>query len=106
IKANPANKKGSLTIIAGPMFAGKTEELLRQVRRAQYAQKEILIFKPSLDNRYSATEITSHINNKTVATIISKSKEIYTYLKKQPKTEVIFLDELHFFDPKIIKVLN
>ncbi|CAJ0836271.1 2044_t:CDS:2 [Entrophospora sp. SA101] len=105
-KASSPNKKGNLTIITGPMFAGKTEELLRQIRRAQYAQKEILIFKPSLDNRYSATEITSHLNNKITATIVSKSKEIYTYLKKQPKTEIIFLDELHFFDQKVVKVLN
>ncbi|CAH1764174.1 23392_t:CDS:1 [Entrophospora sp. SA101] len=105
-RENLVNKKGSLTIITGPMFAGKTEELLRQIRRVQYAQKEILIFKSSLDNRYSATEITSHINNKTAATIISKSKEIHTHLKKKPKTKVIFLDELHFFDPKIVKTLN
>jgi thymidine kinase len=105
-KTNPVDKKGNLTIITGPMFAGKTEELLRQIRRAQYAQKEVLIFKSSLDNRYSETEITSHINNKTTAIIISKSKEIYTHLKKKPKTEIIFLDELHFFDPKIVKTLN
>ncbi|RHZ36077.1 thymidine kinase [endosymbiont GvMRE of Glomus versiforme] len=106
VKSSPPNKKGKLTIITGPMFAGKTEELLRQIRRAQYAQKKIIIFKPSLDNRYSETEITSHINNKITAIVISKGEEIRAHLKKKPKTEIIFLDELHFFDPEIVKVLN
>ncbi|RHZ37464.1 thymidine kinase [endosymbiont GvMRE of Glomus versiforme] len=107
-KSNSPSKKGKLTIITGPMFAGKTEELLRQIRRAQYAQKKIVIFKPSLDNRYSETEITSHINNKITAIVINKGEEteIRTYLKKKPETEIIFLDELHFFDQEIVKILN
>lgn len=103
-----SNKKGKLIIITGPMFSGKTEELLRRIRRAQYAQKEILIFKPSLDNRYSLNEVVSHSdpNNKVSAIVINKSKEIYNYLKKKHEIETIFIDELHFFEPKIVKNLN
>ncbi|CAG8596766.1 8165_t:CDS:1 [Ambispora gerdemannii] len=99
------NKNSSLTIITGPMFAGKTEELLRQIHRCQYAQKGYLVFKPSLDNRYSsAWEIVSHNNKETKAIIVSKSEEIRNHLK--PDTELIFLDEIQFFDDEIIGVLN
>lgn len=105
-KANQTSKRGNLTIITGPMFAGKTEELLRQIHCAQYAQKKVLIFKSSLDNRYSATEITSHLNDKIAAITINKSKEIDEYLKKNSRTEYIFIDELHFFDQRIVKTLN
>ena len=98
-KVNLINKRGKLTIITGPMFAGKNEELLRQIHRAQYGQKEILIFRSSLDNHHSVTD-------KISAIIISKSKEIEEQLKKRPRSEIIFVDGLHFFDQKIVKTLN
>jgi thymidine kinase len=108
-KENPVNKKGSLTIITGPMFAGKTEELLRQVRLSQNNQKEILIFKSFLDMPSIQLQKQTHTKeyNKKVTVInVNKSKEINEYLKKCPQTEAIFIDGLHFFDRGIVKALN
>src|SRR5688572_1386679 len=102
-KVNLSDKKGKLTIVTGPMFAGKTEELLRQIHGAQYAQKEILIFKPFLDNHCAITETTPCLE---IAQKVKESKEIEEKFKKQPQTEIIFVDELHFFDQRIVKVLN
>jgi thymidine kinase len=102
-KENLTDKKGNLTIIAGPMFAGKTKELLRQIHLVQEDQKEILIFKSFLDTLPS-TETTAHSNKKTIA--INKSKEINECLKKYPRAETIFIDGLHFFDRGIVKTLN
>lgn len=96
------NKKGKLTIITGPMFAGKTEELLRKIKKSQYAKEKALIFKPYIfDNNYleRKTKITNFI-------VIKESKEMYDYLKKGAKVEKIFIDKLHFFDKNITKVLN
>jgi thymidine kinase len=98
-------KKGSLTVITGPMFAGKTEELLRLIRRTQYAHKPHLVFKPHLDNRNtSGAKINSHQNNQNEAIIITHSQEIKNHLT--PLIEVIFIDEIQFLDTGIIKLLN
>jgi thymidine kinase len=59
-----------------------------------------------LDGRYSATETISHLNNKITVITINKSKEIEEHLKKHPRTEIVFIDELHFFDQRIVKALN
>src|SRR3954452_24229968 len=97
-------KKGSLTVITGPMFAGKTEELLRLIRRTQYAHKPYLVFKPHLDNRGASPEsITSHQNQQNKAIIISHSREIKKHL--DPSIETLFIDEIQFLDESIIKVL-
>lgn len=57
-------KLGSIEVICGPMFAGKSEEIIRRVKRIEYAKKKVLCFKPSIDNRYSKDEIVSHNQNK------------------------------------------
>src|SRR6185437_10301578 len=102
LKKLPNN--GSLTIITGPMFAGKTEELLRQIRRAHYAQKKFLIFRPLLDNRYSTEKIVSHLNNSHAAISLQTSQEIFQHLTSE--TEIIFLDELQFFDAQSILIIK
>ena len=70
---------GSIEMITGPMFAGKSEELLRRINRLKYARKKFLVFKPQIDNRYSETEVVSHSKRSSKAIAISKGEEIYKY---------------------------
>lgn len=95
---------GSIEVICGPMFAGKSEELLRRINRLVYAKKKFLVFKPSIDNRYSETEVVSH-NKKTYKAIsIVKSHEILKYLDKN--LDAICIDEVQFFDDEIIEIID
>ncbi|MFI3329475.1 MAG: thymidine kinase [bacterium] len=96
------NNIGSIEIICGPMFAGKTEELIRLATRLDYAKKNYFVFKPSLDDRYSDSEIVSHSNYKKNSINITKSTEIYNHVNEN--TNVIIADEVQFFDKDIINV--
>lgn len=93
-------KKGWVEVISGPMFAGKTEELIRRVKRMEYAKKNYLIFKPAIDIRYSKTEVVSH-NKKTVKAIsISHGSDIKRHLKSN--TQAVVIDEVQFFDDSLL----
>ncbi len=99
-----ANKKGWVEVITGPMFAGKTEELIRRVKRMEYAKKHYIIFKPAIDNRYSQTEVVSH-NKKAIEAInISHGSDIRRHLKKN--TQAIVIDEIQFFDASLLKYVK
>lgn len=98
------NQKGWIEMIVGPMFAGKTEELIRRVKRMEYAHKNYLIFKPSIDDRYSIGEIVSHNKKALKAINIEKSSDIRKSLK--PETQAIIIDEVQFFDEAIVDVLK
>lgn len=93
---------GRIEIICGPMFAGKTEELIRLATRLDYAKKKYIVFKPSIDDRYATDEIVSHSNYRKNSINITKSEEIYKYI--QADTHTIFLDEVQFFDEDVIKI--
>jgi len=93
---------GSIEVICGSMFSGKSEELIRRVRRVQIARKKVQIFKPLIDNRYQVQYIYSHNGSKVEATCIKKALEILNEVK--PDTEVIAIDEAQFFDRKIVEV--
>lgn len=95
-------KMGSIEVICGPMFAGKSEEIIRRIRRIEYAKKKVVCFKPSIDNRYSASEIVSHNKSKKPSIVISHSSEIYKYIDKD--TYAVVIDEVQFLDEGIIKV--
>ena len=94
-------KKGWVEAIVGPMFAGKTEELIRRVKRMDYAKKQYMIFKPAIDNRYSKTEIVSHNKKALKAISISHGSDIKRQLKKD--TQAIVIDEVQFFDESLVK---
>ena len=95
------NKKGWVEVITGPMFAGKTEELIRRVKRMEYAKKNYMIFKPAIDTRYSKNEVVSH-NKKTLNAIsISHGSDIKRHLKDD--TQAIVIDEVQFFDESLLK---
>ena len=93
---------GWIEVVCGPMFSGKSEELIRRLRRAEIARQRVQIFKPTIDRRYSETEIVSHSDLRIPANVISRSAEILERL--DPRTEVIGVDEAHFLDMEIVDV--
>jgi thymidine kinase len=97
-------KTGWIEVICGSMFSGKTEELIRRIRRAEYARQPVLVFKPIIDNRYDATNIVSHSQMQAPSVPIGKPEEIYQYLKDEVK--IIAIDEAQFFDSSIVDVCN
>lgn len=98
------NNIGWIEVICGPMFAGKSEELLRRINRLIYAKKNFLVFKPKIDNRYSEKEVVSHNKRSYKAYPISSSKEILKYITND--TEVVCIDEVQFFDDTIIDIIE
>tara|TARA_Y100001970_G_C13991236_1_gene728327 strand:+ start:262 stop:825 length:564 start_codon:yes stop_codon:yes gene_type:complete len=91
---------GWLEVICGCMFSGKTEELMRRLRRAQIAKMSTIIFKPKIDSRYSENEIVSHNKNRMNSKIINSSKEI---IPKSKSIDVIAVDEAQFFDENLVQ---
>jgi thymidine kinase len=94
--------KGSLEVICGSMFSGKTEELIRRLRRAEIARQHIQVFKPKLDDRYGISRVTSHNGLHVEAQPVAHAREILTLIK--PDTTVIGIDEVQFFDWEIAEV--
>lgn len=95
-------KNGWIEVITGPMFAGKTEELLRRVKRLEYAKQNIVVFKPLIDNRYAENEVVSHNKNRTRSVNISQAKEIFEYVDKN--TDVVAIDEIQFLDEEAVRI--
>lgn len=95
---------GWVEVICGSMFSGKSEELIRRVRRAQIAKQKIAVFKPKIDNRYSDTNIVSHNESSLMAKPISHSIEILHHV--EPEIDVVAIDEVQFFDEGIIRVIQ
>jgi thymidine kinase len=87
---------GYLEIITGGMYSGKSSELIRRVRRAQYAKKIVQLFKPIIDDRYSKRQIVSHDRHALEADNLEKIEDILT--KVRPETDIVAIDELHFFE--------
>jgi thymidine kinase len=96
-------KKGSIEVITGSMFSGKTEELIRRLRRAQFAGLRVEIFKPSLDKRYSETRVVSHDDKSIISTPVDNASAI---LMLADDVNVIGIDEAQFFDSSIVEVCN
>ncbi|CDM69437.1 Thymidine kinase [Clostridium bornimense] len=95
---------GCIEVVCGPMYSGKSEELIRRIRRAEIAKQKVQVFKPTIDDRYDKQDIVSHRGDKIQGIPISRSEEILNYLDED--TEVIGIDEVQFFDDGIIKVVN
>ena len=99
-------KDGSIEIICGPMFSGKTEELIRKIRRFDYAKKKYAIFTPKIDTRGGFNDVYSHNGNRMEAVSVSSASDILTYLRKHKNIEIVAIDNLQFFDKYIIKLLK
>ncbi len=95
---------GWIEIICGSMFSGKSEELIRRVRRAQFAKQNILVFKPKLDNRYSEESVVSHNGNSVIAMPVDSSLDILD--KVDGDIDLVAIDEVQFFDENIIEVVQ
>jgi thymidine kinase len=96
------NRPGWLEVICGPMFAGKSEELIRRIKRLEYAKKKTLVFKPAIDNRYSETEVVSHSNLKTKSIAITEAKDILDYIDST--TFAVAVDEVQFLDKELLVI--
>jgi thymidine kinase len=96
-------KKGTIEVITGSMFSGKTEELIRRLRRSNYAGLKVEIFKPSLDKRYSETRVVSHDDKSIVSTPVDNASAI---LLLAGDVDVVGIDEAQFFDNSVIEVCN
>ena len=96
-------RRGRIEVICGSMFSGKTEELIRRLRRAQFARQKVEIFKPAIDTRYSDEEVVSHDRTSLLSTPVESSASI---LLLTSDTDVVGIDEAQFFDHGIVDVCN
>jgi len=95
---------GWIEVIAGSMFSGKSEELIRRLRRAKIARLKVQVFKPRLDTRYSHDHIVSHSEMRHESGVVSSAAEIVAEVR--PETEVVGIDEGQFFDAELVAVAN
>ena len=93
---------GSLEVITGSMFCGKTDELIRRLRRATIARQTVQVFKPAVDTRYAVEKVTSHAGSEYAAAPVQSSQEILERLAAN--TTVVGIDEAQFFDPGIVAI--
>lgn len=96
-------RKGSIEVICGSMFSGKTEELIRRLRRAEFAKLRVEIFKPKIDTRYSEDEVVSHDQSSIVSTPVESSGSI---LLMTSEVDVVGIDEAQFFDDGLVEVCS
>ena len=96
-------RQGRVEVICGSMFSGKTEELIRRMKRAKFAKQRVEIFKPSIDTRYSDEDVVSHEGNSIPSTPVDSSASI---LLMSADNEVVGIDEAQFFDEHIVEVCN
>lgn len=93
---------GWIEVICGSMFAGKTEELIRRITRIKLAKRDVLVFKPIIDDRYSVSEVVSHSQRKVKSIAVNDSSEIMAHIEKLPYA--VAIDEAQFFDKNIVNV--
>ena len=96
-------RRGRVEVICGSMFSGKTEELIRRMKRAKFARQKVEIFKPTIDVRYSEEEVVSHEGNSILSTPVDSSASI---LLMGQESDVVGIDEAQFFDEHIVEVCN
>lgn len=98
------HKHGAVEVIVGSMFSGKTDELIRRLRRATIAKQEVQVFKPAIDKRFAEAKVTSHAGNDFDAHPISSSAQILELLDAE--TTVVAIDEAQFFDMEIVTIIQ
>ena len=96
-------RRGRVEVICGSMFSGKTEELIRRMKRAKFARQKVEIFKPTIDVRYSEEKVVSHEGNSILSTPVDSSASI---LLMGQESDVVGIDEAQFFDEHIVEVCN
>jgi thymidine kinase len=99
-----SHREGWVEVICGGMFSGKTEELIRRVRRAQIAKQRVQVFKPRLDDRFMVEKVTSHDGDHFEAIVVDSATDIEAQIA--PDTDVVAIDEVQFFDWRIADLVN
>ena len=100
---NPEAQFGWIEVISGSMFSGKTEELIRRLKRAKIAKQKVEIFKPAIDNRFDENDVVSHDKNKITSTAVPAAANIRIL---GDTCDVVGIDEAQFFDDEIVSVCN
>lgn len=100
----PTWNSGWIEVICGGMFSGKTEELIRRVKRAQIARQKVQIFKPVIDDRYATDQVASHSDLRIDAKVVSHPEEILSLL--EDNTRIVGVDEAQFFKPLIVEICH
>ncbi len=98
------HRQGWIEVIAGPMFSGKSEELIRRVRRALIARQRVLVFKPRLDNRYHESHVVSHDGKQVAAIPVESAAEMEAHL--DPLPQVVAVDEVQFLDRGLLPLVE
>ncbi|MDY6027324.1 MAG: thymidine kinase [Prevotella sp.] len=98
-----AHRPGRIEVVCGSMFSGKTEELIRRLKRAKFAKQKVEIFKPAIDTRYSEDEVVSHDRHSIPSTPVESSASI---LLLSSDIDVVGIDEAQFFDDRLVEVCN
>src|SRR4026209_292904 len=98
------NTNGSIEVVCGSMFSGKTDELIRRLIRATIAKQKVQVFKPAIDVRYAVEKVTSHAGSNFDRTPIEKSMDILSRIEQD--TTVVAIDEAQFFDPEIVQIVQ
>ena len=99
-------RPGMLEVITGCMFAGKTEELIRRINVFEFGKKEVVVFKPKIDNRYSEDKVVSHAGSSVKSILAESSRDIMVYMSQHPGIEIVGTDEVQFFEVDIILAVN
>ena len=102
-KIQETNRRGRIEVICGSMFSGKTEELIRRLKRAKFAKQRVEIFKPAIDTRYSDVDVVSHEGHSIASTPIDSSASILLF---SSEIDVVGIDEAQFFDAGLVDVCN
>lgn len=97
-------QSGWVEVVCGSMFSGKSEELIRRVRRAQFAKQKIVVFKPKIDDRYSKESVVSHNGTTFTAIPVSSSNEMFQFIDAE--VDLIAIDEVQFFDQEVVNVIQ
>ncbi len=95
---------GVIEVICGSMFSGKTDELIRRLRRATIARQKVQVYKPAIDIRYAVEKVRSHAGSEYDAVPVNSAGDILGYLK--PETTVVAIDEAQFFDPEVVQIVS
>jgi thymidine kinase len=96
-----ARQNGWIEVICGSMFSGKTEELIRRLKRVEFAQQKLVLFKPAIDNRYHEEQVISHKGSSLEAIPVKNALEIFKHWKKE---RIVAIDEAQFFDAALVQV--
>jgi thymidine kinase len=102
----PDLSRGHVEVICGPMFSGKTEELIRRLRRAQIARQGVLVVKPKIDDRYDKTDVVSHSSLRIPSVPLTSAAEIEPAMKQAGRIDVVGVDEAQFFDDGLVEIVE